>query len=552
MSIQLPNSPTNGQQYIGSNGVTYTFDGTKWVGAGGGSAPPVGGYTVGPSAPPSPITGQQWFNTSTSPGVLTLFGTDSAWHAVTSGGGGGGAVIPVASFTRTPSSGTAPLSVTFTDTSTNSPTSWAWNFGDGSSGSTAQNPVHSYASAGTYNVTFTASNSAGTSAMYTQNSSVSVSAGGAGVPVASFTKSPASGNAPLSVNFTDTSSNSPTSWSWNFGDGTTSTAQNPVHSYGFAGTYTVTLIATNGLGSSAMYTQNGAIVVSTASAGVPVASFTRTPSSGTAPLSVTFTDTSTNSPTSWAWNFGDGTTSTLQNPVHSYAAAGTYAVTHSASNASGTSSILTQAASVTVTTASVGEVLAFSGTTFVQAAGATPAHVPRGDNFTINLSGGTPNTGATWSLTAPAGSTQAISSVPLSLNGSGAASFPNLYFDTVGTYVLTITFASTGHIRTFATNVTAGTSETVALSHNNPVTTTGPGVNLTITGGVPNSTYSFLLITKPAGSTAAVSGSGFPLDSSGNSYDWVGLKGDIPGDYVYQFTFAGTNHVRVAPTIVTI
>ncbi|WP_334173083.1 G1 family glutamic endopeptidase, partial [Sinomonas sp.] len=69
-------------------------------------------------------------------------------------------------------------------------------------------------------------------------------------PVASFTASPTSGTAPLSVGFTDTSAGSPTSWSWNFGDGSTSTAQNPSHTYTTAGTYTATLTATNGNGSS--------------------------------------------------------------------------------------------------------------------------------------------------------------------------------------------------------------------------------------------------------------------------------------------------------------
>jgi len=58
----------------------------------------------------------------------------------------------------------------------------------------------------------------------------------------------------------------------------------------------------------------------------PVASFTGTPASGTAPLSITFTDTSTGSPASWSWDFGDGTTSGEQNPVHTYTSAGTYTV----------------------------------------------------------------------------------------------------------------------------------------------------------------------------------------------------------------------------------
>ncbi len=73
--------------------------------------------------------------------------------------------------------------------------------------------------------------------------------GGVPAPVANFTGTPLSGNAPLSVSFTDTSTNSPTSWAWTFGDGGTSTAQNPTHNYTVPGTYTVTLTATNAGGS---------------------------------------------------------------------------------------------------------------------------------------------------------------------------------------------------------------------------------------------------------------------------------------------------------------
>ncbi len=69
-------------------------------------------------------------------------------------------------------------------------------------------------------------------------------------PVADFSGSPTSGDAPLTVNFTDQSTNNPTSWSWDFGDGGSSTAQNPSHTYNTAGTYTVKLTATNDCGSN--------------------------------------------------------------------------------------------------------------------------------------------------------------------------------------------------------------------------------------------------------------------------------------------------------------
>ena len=73
----------------------------------------------------------------------------------------------------------------------------------------------------------------------------------------------------------------------------------------------------------------------TAAGAAPLADFIGSPVSGPAPLSVTFTDRSTNSPTSWLWDFGDGTSSTSKNPVHVYSRSGAYTVKLDARNASG-------------------------------------------------------------------------------------------------------------------------------------------------------------------------------------------------------------------------
>ncbi|MEW5701530.1 MAG: S8 family serine peptidase [Candidatus Zixiibacteriota bacterium] len=151
-------------------------------------------------------------------------------------------------------------------------------------------------------------------------------------PVAQFVGSPTSGCAPLAVQFTDQSTGGPTSWSWDFGDGGTSTLQNPSHTYTGSGSFTVTLTATNAQGSDSEIKTNY-IVVSTGSA--PVADFVGSPLTGEAPLTVYFTDLSTNSPTSWSWTFGDGGTSTAQNPSHVYTSAGTYTVALTASNSCG-------------------------------------------------------------------------------------------------------------------------------------------------------------------------------------------------------------------------
>jgi len=143
-------------------------------------------------------------------------------------------------------------------------------------------------------------------------------------PVADFSGSPTSGVASLTVNFTDLSTNNPTSWSWTFGDGGSSTAQNPSHTYDGEGTYPVQLTAANAGGSDAE-SKTGYITV-TAPPTAPAADFSASPTSGVAPLTVDFTDLSTGGPTSWSWTFGDGGSSTEQNPSYTYDAPGTYTV----------------------------------------------------------------------------------------------------------------------------------------------------------------------------------------------------------------------------------
>ncbi len=160
---------------------------------------------------------------------------------------------PVSGFMADTTSGIYPLTVQFTDQSTNSPTSWTWDFGDGSStNATTQNPVHTYAAAGTYTVNLTATNAAGSNTA-TISGYITVSSPPDTPPVVSFKATPRiSTTAPLTVQFRDTSTLSPTSWLWDFGDGdsTNATKQNPVHTYVTAGNYTVNLTATNAVGQS--------------------------------------------------------------------------------------------------------------------------------------------------------------------------------------------------------------------------------------------------------------------------------------------------------------
>jgi PKD repeat protein len=241
-----------------------------------------------------------------------------------------------ASLSSNVSSGPAPLSVQFTDTSTSSAdiTGWQWNFGDGSGNSTVKNPVHTFTSVGTFIVTLTSTNDCG------ESSSVSYSITSTCPPVfAGFSSNVSSGPAPLSVQFTDTSTSSAgiTGWQWNFGDGSgNSTVQNPVHMFTSVGTFIVTLTSTNDCGESS------SVSYSITSTCPPVfAGFSSNVSSGPAPLSVQFTDTSTSSAgiTGWQWNFGDGSgNATVKNPVHTFTSVGTFIVTLTPTNDCGESS----------------------------------------------------------------------------------------------------------------------------------------------------------------------------------------------------------------------
>ena len=163
--------------------------------------------------------------------------------------------------------------------------------------------------------------------------------------------SPTTGNAPLSVSFTGsaTGGTAPYSYSWNFGDGSTSTAQNPSHTYNSAGTYTVTLTVTDS--SAPAKTATSTVTITVSAVGNPLAATaSATPTSGQVPLNVAFTGTATGGPPpySYSWNFGDGSaTSTAQNPSHTYNSAGTYTATLTVTDSSAPAKTATSNVTIT-------------------------------------------------------------------------------------------------------------------------------------------------------------------------------------------------------------
>jgi PKD repeat protein len=146
--------------------------------------------------------------------------------------------------------------------------------------------------------------------------------GGGSAPTPAFSADDTSGTVAHTVKFFDESGGLPDGWLWDFGDGGTSTQQDPTHTYTSAGVYDVKLTASNAFGSASLTKPNYITVTDPGTV-----DFEAVPTSGAAPLiDVEFTDLSADNPTAWAWDFGDGGTSALPNPKHTFSSPGAYTV----------------------------------------------------------------------------------------------------------------------------------------------------------------------------------------------------------------------------------
>jgi PKD repeat protein len=230
---------------------------------------------------------------------------------------------PTAGFGLSASSGCAPFTVQVSDQSSANATAWSWSApGAEPESSLEQNPSFTYASPGVYTIHLEASNAAGNSL-----SSLEVSVGG--LPQASFGLQAPLGQTAVQTENTSTDANS---YSWDFGDGTTSSAAAPSHSYAGDGVYTITLIAANACGSDTT-TQEIAIITA------PTAGFGLSASSGCAPFTVQVSDQSSANATAWLWSApgAEPESSLEQNPSFTYASPGVYTIYLEASNAVGNS-----------------------------------------------------------------------------------------------------------------------------------------------------------------------------------------------------------------------
>ena len=205
-------------------------------------------------------------------------------------------------------------------------TDWLWDFGDGNT-STEQNPLHVYNDAGTYIPSLTITDLGGCTAFLESPDTIVYIP----YPEPAFTVDTTIGCMGQPFTFTNSSTGNAVNYLWNFGDGSTSTEENPVYSYSAEGTYSVTLTAFNPSGCDSSITEINLINIEH-----PDADFSAFPTFAFCPpLLVSFTDLSSTDAVSWFWDFGNGSTSNLQNPSHIYTEPGVFSISLIVTNANG-------------------------------------------------------------------------------------------------------------------------------------------------------------------------------------------------------------------------
>jgi PKD repeat protein len=228
--------------------------------------------------------------------------------------------VPVtASFSAVPTSGIAPILVEFTNSSTGDFDTCSWAFGDGGASSDCSDPDHSFTSGGSYTVSLTASGPGGISTL-TKTNCITVYE----PVVAGFSGLPTSGIAPLQVDFANNSSGDFESCFWEFGDGDSSgDCINSSHVYSSNGVFTVSLTISGSGGIDDVSETNYITVYEPV-----IAAFSGTPTNGTAPFWVQFTNESAGDFDSCNWDFGDGgESSDCVDTSHDYIDPGIYGVT---------------------------------------------------------------------------------------------------------------------------------------------------------------------------------------------------------------------------------
>jgi PKD repeat protein len=199
------------------------------------------------------------------------------------------------------------------------PQIYAWDFGDGAK-SSDKNPIHAFSKTGNYTVSLKITKNNQNDQIEKKQYITIIEEN-----QIDFKADKVEGFAPMTVKFTELGNVTLAAKSWDFGDGETSNETNPTHTYKNTGKYTVKYIADNGISQDTISKSNYISVINK-----PTkfdVDFTANVQSGSLPLTVKFTAANSITGDRWLWNFGDGSTSTEENPTHVYSDYGNYNVT---------------------------------------------------------------------------------------------------------------------------------------------------------------------------------------------------------------------------------
>ncbi len=237
---------------------------------------------------------------------------------------------PTADFSASTTNACAPVTIDFSDISipgSGTITSWTWDLNNGScQNTTTQNASCTYTTPGTYNISLIVQDDNGCTHFIEKQDFITIYE----KPTSDFSVNILSTSCqpPISVEFIPVVPSSPDySYEWFFGDGASSMIYNPTHAYTAIGQYNVTFIVHHNIaGCSDTTTYNSIVDIGN------LIDFSYTPNNGCQSLTVDFTDASQGTSSGWFWDFGDGNTSTQQNPTHTYTSAGCFTVTLNASS----------------------------------------------------------------------------------------------------------------------------------------------------------------------------------------------------------------------------
>ncbi|MDH3646052.1 MAG: PKD domain-containing protein [Gammaproteobacteria bacterium] len=351
---------------------------------------------------------------------------------------------------------------------------YAWDFGDGSSGS-GQNPTHSYSGAGTFTVTLTVTDNDGLTGSASTTATISPQP----QPPVADPNGPYSGLVGDSIAFDGSGSSDPdgniVTYAWDFGDGSSGSGQNPTHSYSGAGTFTVTLTVTDNDG----LTGSASTTATISPQPQPPVADPNGPYSGLVGDSIAFDGSGSSDPdgniVTYAWDFGDGSSGSGQNPTHSYSSAGTFSVTLTVTDNDGLTGSASTAA--TISPQPVAPTADPNG----------PYAAQVGESITFDGSGSVDPDGNIVSYDWNFGD-----------GGTGTGVSPSHAYSAEGTFTVTLTVTDNDGL--------TGSASTTATISPQPV---APTAN-------PNGPYSALV-----GDSITFDGSG-SVDPDGNivSYDW--------------------------------